>query len=93
MQKTIDFYLKNGKAPTLAQANGASGGILEAEAELESHPNPLVPGLQVSQQGEAAPVAWKGPLNVLPRQRLGFDSRPISPRLNSMLPNTDKKEE
>jgi len=93
MQKTIDFYLKNGKAPTLAQANGASGGLLEAEAELESHPNPLVPGLQVSQQGEAAPVAWKGPRNVLPRQRLGFDSRPISPRFNSMLPNTDKKEE
>jgi len=93
MQKTIDFYLKNGKAPTLAEANGATGAGLLASTELESHPNPLVPGLQVSQQGE---VAWKVPRNVLPRQRLGFESRrgrPISPRFNSMLPNTDKKEE
>ena len=40
MQKTIDFYIKNGQAPTLEELKGLHKSL--------DHPYPLVPGLQVS---------------------------------------------
>ena len=40
MQKTIDFYIKNGQAPTLEELKRLHKSL--------DHPYPLVPGLQVS---------------------------------------------
>ena len=40
MQKTIDFYIKNGHAPTLEELKRLHKSL--------DHPYPLVPGLQVS---------------------------------------------
>ena len=39
MQRTIDFYIENGQAPTLAELQGLHKSL--------NHPYPLVPGLQI----------------------------------------------
>lgn len=66
MQKTINFYLKNGKAPTLSELNGLHG-------ELTKHPNPLVPGLQVTPNSGPPVDQWQYRA-VHPRMRPWFES-------------------